>query len=169
MRFLDEKGRVFGKISVIDLALVLVIVLAGGWFAYARVGRNLGAEIAAKEQPIEITVVISGIRPSTAEAFKRSGPVTEFKTGAVIGAVKGVEVKPASYWFVDDGGRLMKSVTEERVDAFVTIAGKARFGENSITMNGVEVRVGLSLGIHTKYAQANGYIMIMDLGPEGSK
>ena len=51
----------------------------------------------------------------------------------------------------------------------MTIAGNARFGENSITMNGVEVRVGLSLGIHTKFAQANGHVLTMDLGPEGYK
>lgn len=167
MRFLDEKGRIFGKVSIIDLALVLVVVLAGAWFGYARFGRDLGAEIAAREQPIEIVVIINGVRPTTAEAFRNSTTVSEFKTGAVIGTVKSVETVPATYWYVDEAGRLIKSVTDERVDALVTIAGNARFGENSITMNGVEVRVGLSLGIHTKYAQANGYILTMNLGPEG--
>jgi hypothetical protein len=169
VRFLDERGRVFGKISVIDLALILAVVVAGAWFAYARFGRDLGAEIAAKEKPIEITIIITGIRPSTAEAFRHSTTVSEFKTGAVIGVVKGVETSPAEFWYTDEGGRLIKSVSEDRVDARVTIAGNARFGENSITMNGVEVRVGLSLGIHTKFAQANGHVLTMDLGPEGYK
>ncbi len=48
MRFLDEKGRIFGKISVLDLAIILVLIVGVAWFGYAKFGRDLGQEISGE-------------------------------------------------------------------------------------------------------------------------
>ena len=37
---LDEKGRLFGKISIIDLLVIVVIVGAVAWFGYSMFGKN---------------------------------------------------------------------------------------------------------------------------------
>lgn len=31
MKAIDEKGRVFGKLNLIDLVVVLVLICPGGW------------------------------------------------------------------------------------------------------------------------------------------
>lgn len=166
MRFLDEKGRVFGKISVIDLVVVLVLVVAGAWFAYAKFGRNLEADVAARQQPIEYTIIVPTLRPTTAEALAMGGSVFEFKTGANIGTIRGVKTEPCEVWTIIGDGTWLKVKDDGKVDAYVTVSSTARVGEDTITVNGVEVRVGLSLGIKTKWAQVNGHILTMEL-PEG--
>jgi len=163
VRFLDEKGRVFGKISVVDLIIVLALILAVAWFAYAKFGRDLGQEIAAREVPVRYTIVVSGLRPTTADALKKGGPVSEFKTGARIGTISDVKVEQGDIWTMHDDGRWLRTKTDDRVDVYVTVEATAREGENVVTVNGVEVRVGTSLGVTTKWVAVNGNIMTLDL------
>ena len=162
MRFLDERGRVLGKFNIVDLVIVLVLVAVGTWFAYARFGRDLKAEMAAREQPIEYCIVVMGVRPTTAEALKKGGKAFEFKTGARSARSKTLQLS------LHISGQSQTRVhgctqTDERVDAFVYLEATARVGENVITVNGVEIRVGASIGFTTKWAQANGNIMTMNL------
>jgi hypothetical protein len=169
VRLLDERGRIFGRFNIVDLVIVLVLVAAGVWFAYAKFGRDLGAEMAAREQPIEYSIVVMGIRPTTADALKKGGKVFEFKTGAEIGTIRDVKVEPADIWTLSDKGTWIRTQTDDRVDAFVEIDATARVGENVITVNGVEVRVGTSIGFTTKWAQVNGNIMTLNLPGGGGE
>ncbi|MBP8620946.1 MAG: DUF4330 domain-containing protein [Firmicutes bacterium] len=168
MKVLDEKGRLFGKISIIDLLVIVVIVGAVAWFGYSMFGKNLRTEVSQREEETEIVVVASGMRPTTAEAIAKGGKIFEFKTGACVGEVVGVETEPAVVWLLEGDGRWVQTQSDDKVDAFVTIRGTARVGENVITMNGVEIRVGGSIGLKTKFATFQGYIMNMDLDLGGT-
>ena len=163
MRFLDEKGRILGKVSIVDLVIVLVVVSAGAWFAYAKFSKNLAQDIAAREQPLEYTILIPAIRPTTAEAFHKGDKVFEFKTGAAVGTITAVEVKPAEVWTINEDGKWVLTRDSGRVDAYVKVLGTSRVGENNITVNGVEIRVGLSISVTTKWVQASGNVLTMTL------
>lgn len=168
MRVLDDKGRVFGKISIIDLLMIIVLISLAVWFGYSMFGRNLHQDAAQRQQETEIVVVVSGIRPTTAEAIAKGGKIFEFKTGALVGEVVGVTTGPSKLWLVEGDGRWVQFESQDRVDAFVTIRGTARIGEDVITMNGVEIRVGASLGLKTKFAQFQAHVMLMDLDLGGA-
>jgi len=168
LKLFDEKGRIFGKISIIDLLLVILVLAGIAWFGYAMLGKNLRQETAAREKPIEITVVVTGIRPGTAEAIKNSTKMFEFKTGAYVGDVVGVKTEPSKGWSVAPDGSWLRLPTEDKVDAYVTIRGNARFGEDVITMNGVEVRVGTTIGLKSKLSVFTGNICSMNLEPGGT-
>ncbi len=163
MRILDDKGRLFGKISIVDFVALVVLVLLVGWFSYSMFGKNLQRDVSERQQDTEIVVIVSGIRPSTAEAIARSDKVFELKTGARMGEVVDVKTEPADIWLVQGDGKWVKTQSEDRVDAFVTIRGTVRVGENVITMNGIEIRVGGGLTLTTKFAAFQGYVMFMDL------
>ncbi len=162
----DRKGKLFGKVSIVDAVVVLVLVIALAWFLYARYGRNLPAEMAAREQPVVYTIVVTTIRPTTADALEKGGRVFEFKTGAEIGTITGVTTEPAEVWTIIEEGQWLRRKADDRVDAYVTVEATARVGDHTITVNGVEVRVGTSIGITTKWAQVNGNILLLDLKGE---
>ncbi len=160
---LDHKGRIFGKISIIDLLIIMAVVSLAVWFGYSMFGKNLHRDVADRQEESEIVVVVSAIRPFTAEAIAKSQRVFEFKTGAYMGEVLGVETEPVSLWLVEGDGKWVRTESGDRVDAFVKIKGTVRIGEDVITMNGVEIRVGGSLSLKTKFAAFQGYVMFMDL------
>lgn len=163
LRILDDKGRIFGKISIIDLLTILAVVSVAVWFGYSMFGKNLHRDVAERQEESEIVVVVSAIRPSTVEAIAKSRRIFEFKTGAYMGEIVGVETEPSSFWLIEGDGKWVQTGTDDRLDAFVTIKGTVRVGEDVITMNGVEIRVGGSLSLKTKFAAFQGHVMLMDL------
>jgi hypothetical protein len=163
LRLLDDRGRVFGKFSIIDLFVVLLLVAGAVWFGYSMFGKNLKADVAERQHETEFTVVTSNIRPSTAEAIARGGKIFEFKTGACLGEVVSVTTEPAKVWLVEGDGKWVQTELQDRVDAYVTIKGTARVSENVITVSGVEIRVGGSLSLQTKLSAFQGHVMTMDL------
>lgn len=168
MRLIDEKGRLFGKVNIVDLAVILVLVLAVGWFAYAKFGRNLKSEVSSREQPVEFTVVVNAVRPTTVDAMRKGGAVFEFKTGAGVGTIKDVRSEPADVWVLHEDGRWLREKTSDRVDAYVTVTGTARVSDNVVTVNGVEARVGTSIGLQSKWVVFTGNIVTLNLLEGGS-
>ncbi len=159
---IDKKGKLFGKVNIIDVVIVSAVIVLVAWFAWAKFGRDLRNEVAAREQPIEYTVVITGIRGTTADAVKTGDRMFEFKTGALIGTVKSVSTEPQELVILG-GGVAVRMDDPKRVDAFVTLQGTARVSEDVVTVNGVEIRVGASVGLKSKYVQAQGNVMSMEL------
>ncbi len=117
--------------------------------------------------PVEYTIIVAGVRPTTAEALQKGGKVFEFKTGAEIGTIKSVTTEPGDIWSMSSDGKWTR--VEGKVDAFVTVTSTAREGDNVVTINGVEARVGTSIGFTTKWAQVNGYILTLELLPGASQ
>ncbi len=167
MKFIDGKGRVFGKISIIDLSVVVILVLAVVWFGYSMFLKNLGNDVEARQEETEFVVVTSNIRHRTAEAIEKSDKIFEFKTGACIGEIVRVTTEPAYIWLVEGDGRWSQTEAKDRVDAYVTIKGLARVGDNVITVNGVEIRVGGGLSLQTKFSAFQGFVTDMDLNLGG--
>lgn len=168
LQVLDDKGRLFGKISIIDLLIIVVLISVAVWFGYSMFGKNLRRDVAQRQEETEIVVIVGGIRPTTAEAIAKGGKIFEFKTGVHIGEVVGVTTQASKIWLVEGDGKWVQVEAADRVDALVTIRGTARIGEDVITMNGVEIRVGGSLSLKTKFAVFQGHVMVMDLDLGGA-
>ena len=57
MKLLDEKDRLFGKISIIDLIVIVAIVALVVWFGYSMFGKNLRTNVAQREEETEFVLV----------------------------------------------------------------------------------------------------------------
>ncbi len=169
MKLLDNKGRILGKISIVDLFVVLVLVAGAVWLGYSMFGKNLRSDVAERQHETEFTVITSNIRPTTAEAIAQGGKIFEFKTGACVGEVVSVKTEPARVWLVEGDGKWAQTQLQDRVDAYVTIKGIARVSENVITVSGVELRVGGSLSLQTKFSAFQGHVVTMDFGLGGAQ
>ena len=58
---LDDKGRIFGKVSVIDIFILLALILMAAGFIYNRTSQNI-RQIIAADTPIYVTFVVTGVR-----------------------------------------------------------------------------------------------------------
>ncbi len=69
MKIIDEKGRLFGKINLIDMAVVLVLVFALVAVAWKFVGDDVtqAIESAKNIPPVTIEVVCYDVDPEVAE------------------------------------------------------------------------------------------------------
>ncbi|MBC7106082.1 MAG: DUF4330 family protein, partial [Firmicutes bacterium] len=66
MAFLDDQGRLFGKINIIDLGLILLLAALLVLVPYRLLVR--APQPAAPAQTVEVTLLVEAVRPEVAEA-----------------------------------------------------------------------------------------------------
>lgn len=146
MAIVDKKGRLFGKLNLLDLAVLLVVVAVAGRFGYKYVaGRN--APAAAQGQQIEVTFKIPGVSQATINQVQPGTQLQDNQaaTKPILGKVTKIETKPAIVRNIGPDGTLWESESKEVFDAYVTVLGPGNSGANTVMFGeggGVEVKVG---------------------------
>ena len=138
-RFLDERGRIFGKVNVVDLVVMLVIV-AIVVFAVVRFG---GAT--AQRAPLKVTYTVEEVRQLTVDAIQDvvdvNGTVTD-EGGTVLGKVEGVEVQPTQVEYMTPEGELKAFDSPIMKDVKITVRGEGSKSGETWRIGSVPIRVG---------------------------
>jgi hypothetical protein len=157
MAILDSKGRLFGKISLLDLGAGLIIAMAiAGLVLLPGGGGSLaqGGEL----RPVEVDIIVQGLTVTDPKKFTEE-LTTAKKTNVIIrnqpyGEVNvlGVKSYPRSVAVPQPDGSV-KSMADPRpelqykVDAIVTLGQDARVVDNGPVFGNVKVKVGTPLEI----------------------
>jgi hypothetical protein len=168
MSILDRQGRLFGKISILDIAAVLVI-LAAGIGIFVPMGNSSGQSISAKTQVAEVDVAVRGLNVLKTEKLQQ-----DFKPGNKLSFVirnqptTPVEIK--SMKILDrllattqpDGS--LKALKDPRPDLFstdmlITVEGKGQYTEGGFTMGGTKVKIGSAVEIDQKNYNFNASVI----------
>ncbi|MBR6523155.1 MAG: DUF4330 domain-containing protein [Clostridia bacterium] len=151
---IDEKGRLFSKISIIDLAIVLLLVVAIAFVGFKVVGFGKTSEITEKKmQAHEITFRINGVRQATIDALEKSvGGVVCDARSKEIGTLLRIEsVEPLINNMLNDDGSLTPvEVPEKYVVKVVVDADIIRTGDSIILPNKMKLLIGSNMTISTK-------------------
>ena len=161
---IDEKGRLFGKINIVDLIVILVIVIAAVVVGMKFLGGGNGnSAINPNKTPVRYTVLVEGVEPEVYENIQKYIPGQLMASGELLdGYVTGVtpvegRVHTATVNTAD--GTLEIPVNEGKLDLIFTIECNV---VNSITteIGTQEVRVGKSHIVKTdKIELPNGIIL----------
>ena len=153
-----KDGKLFGKISVIDVVVLLVIVvlLVGG---IRRFSGSEPVQVADENVTMECVLQVKGIREGTAEALKKGGGVSEKETKQYIGKITDVKVEDAKKVLMMEDGSFEIVPMENRYDAYVTIEFTGRAKEDGyFTSANRQIGAGGALNINSKFAQCEGNI-----------
>jgi len=154
---MDKNGKLFGKISIIDLLVVLAIIVGAVGFSVRFFSH--AAENVNEKTKFEYVVEIQDVRSFTVDALSKKGIVTEKKSGGVIGEIVNVESKPYKVQVSMSNGRIISATVPEKYIVDVTVIGEGNetaggyyIGEN------VELSVGSTVTMASKYANSTGKI-----------
>jgi len=161
---IDNKGRLFGKINLLDLVVLLGILAVAGRFAYGALAGQEAAP-AGQDQTIEMTFRVPAVTQWTVDAIKVGDDVFDSKSNTWMGKIVAVDAEPALIaWEVADG--IVSYESDTHFDLYVTIRGPARVSPNGITMSGIEVKVGRSIQFKSAYWAATGTTVAFNLTPD---
>ncbi|HHV79229.1 MAG TPA: DUF4330 domain-containing protein [Firmicutes bacterium] len=146
MKVIDDKGRLFGLIRIIDF-LAVVIVIAIIAVAWARFGMKVVGKAPGEEKEIEVTFLVSAVRDASVNAVKLGDKVRDSKTNNYLGVVVDKKVEPADIVAVLPDGRLYETTSTQRKDMYITLRGSGIVSENLVTLGGVELRVGTQVAL----------------------
>lgn len=155
---IDKKGRLFGKVSIIDiLAVALVVAIAlfvGGKFKKT----DNGSPFAAKEDKIRIVYFVEEVNNFVANTPEVGDLGREAVFKASFGNVVDIKRDKSVSWIKSDNGKLLKSSKEGHSSVYITMEGTGIYGNNGVRMGDGEYFIGQSVVLNVGNAQLYGRI-----------
>lgn len=144
-KWLDDEGRVFGKINLIDLIAVLLL--------FGIAVRALLPVIFFRPGPVHDAVLlleVSRVLPEPAGEIALKQEVREQTSGAVLGILSRKDINPHEVEVADSEGRLMPVISSRYRDLRLTVTGRARVGtDGALEFDHFPVRAGQTITIYT--------------------
>lgn len=159
---INKDGKLFGKISIIDIAVILIlIILAVG--IYGRFSGRTAPPVTSGEK-IECTFIVRNIRQNTAAALQKGGPLYDKTSKEYIGEITDVRVDDGQYRVSMADGTFETVVPEERYNAYVTVEFSGKTGANGYyTATNKYLGAGSTVFISSKYAECESTVYSIGL------
>ncbi len=156
---IDKNGKLFGKINLIDLLIILIIIAAVVFFAtkaFTPAQEAAGTETGT----VQVQFFSSKAPVGTAEAIELGAPAFEDTTNVQFGKVIAVESEPAYTYLVDDDGNPVKTEVPYNYAVSVTVELEGNLTEKGLYVGGRLYGVGANFTMHfgksTVYASVSG-------------
>ena len=165
--FIDNNGKILGKISVLDLLVVLLILVVAAGTVY-RFTSGATTRFGAGSATIDYTIRISDVREFTVDYYEAGMRVYDRMTNQFIGRITDFEVYPhyAVRHLFD--GTLAEIPAPGRVDIYLHIRANGRITDTAIYVEGnYEITTGSLVTINTKYVEVGGRIYEIDTSQNG--
>ena len=155
---LSKDGKLFGKVSIIDILVILVFVLliVGVLIKFSG---NQTVEIVSGE-PLECTLKVHGVRDYTVEALKKGGAVYDTTTKEYIGVITEVWSEDAQALVNMADGSIKLAESDNRYNAFVKVSFTGKAAESGFyTASNRQMAPGATVLISSKYAQCTSHVI----------
>ncbi|MBD2435301.1 DUF4330 domain-containing protein [Nostoc sp. FACHB-110] len=154
MAIFDSKGRLFGKINILDLgaALVILLVIVGIFFFPGTSGSV--AQVGSKTVPIEVDLAVRGLNVRDPERLFDNGFKKGGKTNVIIRnqpygqiGIKSVQTLDRTILATQPDGSV-KEVKDPRsnnfsTDMLLTLEGKALATPDGPVLGNSKVKIGM--------------------------
>jgi len=134
-RLIDARGRILGKINVIDLVVFLVVV-AVVVLAVVRLTGGTSASV-----PVRVTFAVEGVRQPTVDALN-VGSVVQNEAGTVLGIVRDIVITPTREEFITPQGELKAFDSPIFKDVRVVVEGQGKLSGSTVRIGSLPLRVG---------------------------
>lgn len=162
MALIDGKGRLFGKINIVDLLIVLLIlsIAAGAYVVFFGGSDKQVVETSKVVYDFEIT----NVNKDFVNAITPGDPIRDNVRGDELGTVVSKVSRKATMLNEDlINGRYVIAEVPDAYDVVITIEGKANITSANIIVGGAEVKVGKKFSIKGKGYANQGFVINMTL------
>ena len=129
---IDSKGKLFGKISVVDIIIVVIVIGALAGIAYKLNKSNVVSPL-AKSYTIQTVLYTDATTESSAQAIKEGDTVKDKVTGAELGKVVKIETGPSIIYGINADGKVVASEKPGYVSLKITVQGKGNYDSMGAT------------------------------------
>lgn len=158
---IDSKGKLFGKISVVDILIVVIIIGALAGVAYKLKKSNVVSPL-AKSYTIQTVLYTDATTESSAKAIKEGDSVKDKVTGADLGKVTKIEIGPSVIYGVDAAGKVVVSQKPGYVSLKITVQGKGTYDSMGATFGSSNYYINKSM-YETRVGNSSFSIVINDI------
>lgn len=154
---MDKNGKIGGKVSIIDILVIILIIVVIGGIA-VRYGSGITTAVESDKQ-FEYVLKVENVRGYTVKALERKGNVTDKKSEKNLGEIVDVKVEDATLQSTTAEGKITNPKLPDRYTCYVTIRATGKESENNyILEDSTELSVGRNIDLYSKYVKTTGDI-----------
>ncbi len=156
---INKEGKLFGKISIIDIFVVLAIAVAVfGIYTRFFVGNE---KVETASSRIEYKMKIQEVRIGTVEALEDyQGPIYDSTTKEYLGDIVAVEYTDAQKAVETINGRMRKTTVPGKYDVVVTVRTQGNINSSGYyTSTNLTLATGSTFIFTSKAAKTTGRIL----------
>ena len=142
MKIIDEKGRLFSKVSVIDVVVVVFVVLLCVVCVYKYVNREKNTGVQKESEKLVITFVAEEVPQYVVETLKEGKKVKESAWRTDIGTLVSYNVGPSVSYATTFQGEYVKTTKDGYNSVEATIDSFGYFEDTGARVDGQLLLVG---------------------------
>jgi|LSQX01.3.fsa_nt_gb hypothetical protein len=157
MTIIDNKGKLFGLINIVDLCILLIILLAVGFVGIKAVS---GSKERKATTRIEYDVELRRNTKEFSFMINEGDIIRDSINGDYLGKVLKKELKPSIEMTENSvEGKFVESEMPDLYDVIITIEANGRITESEIIAEDREIKIGRLMYVKGKGYAGGGYIL----------
>ena len=160
MKIIDRNGRLFGKISVIDVLVIAVVLVMAAALFFKSNQTHTGTSVTS--DTITYQMVANGVRTYVADAVQVGDLMydQDRSSGGTLGKIVDIQVLPGTKLGEMNDGTAGMVPVEDGVDLLLTIEGSGILSEGRYLLNRVyDLGVNSARNFVTEYARFTGTVV----------
>ena len=157
MKIADEKGRLFGKINLVDLGIILLLILA-----VCAVGAKIAKEKFVDRETVRIsyTLCVRGVRQQSVDAIGMvKENITDAEKDEPLGDIVNIEKKTAEELVEMVDGGFKRAQYSDKYDLYITLeTDGVKSADGYFTSSGKKLLYGGTIGLNNGYSQMFGVV-----------
>lgn len=138
---LDTKGKVFGKLNILDLFIIFIVVVAVVGVSYKFTQSK--SVVLGKADPIQIAFWVEEAPDFAAKAIRKNDLVGDYQMGSTFGRVSKVTLGDSVFFGQNSLGEMVKSSREGYLSILIQVDGEGFLSqEGGVTINNVDYFIG---------------------------
>ncbi len=143
MKIINEKGKLFGLVNVIDLLIVLILIIAVvGVLKYKDIG-NIVSKLSSDDSgSIYITYSINGVKYVSFEGVSMGDTFFDEDSRQIIGTVVDKSATLSKLATTNSEGEFVYSEIPDRYDLLIKVKAKGSWNDLEINVNNDDIHIG---------------------------
>lgn len=165
MKIIDEKGRLFGKLNLLDLLALLVLAAAVVFFGLRLIrGRDSGTS-SVERVHLKYTVLLEAIDERSVPELQKAVGEQILSNGEYVDRMILTDcvIEPCRLYSKGEDGLLTETVDKDHVNAVCTVEGTVEWAKHAAQVGTQEVRAGKDNILKTKTIEFSGKVLTMEV------
>ncbi len=134
---IDNKGKLFGKINIVDIIVVLILIIAV-CVTYFKFNMSAHSDVSETNAYVEFDVKVEDVRDFSVNSLKEGDVIYDSQNDVCLGKVISTRTEPAGEYITKDDGTIVFAQMPERYDLYITIGSEARINDSGIYVDGTK-------------------------------
>ncbi len=161
---IDQKGKLFGKISIVDI-LIVVIIIAAVAGVYYKFGKTAASNILTKTDTVQIGFFMEDAPDYAVNSVKLGDTVKDRSQNVLLGKVISATPGPSIVFYPDSTGVVRSSSKPGYASIAIMVEGQGAYSDTGVTINGIEYYINKQF--ETRVGPANFYMRVSDIKKVG--